>query len=104
MGGPEKTTDFFRLFMVPGMGHCGGGPGPNTFDAVSALDKWVAHGSAPEKIVASHVDQRQCGSHAAAMSLSAGGALERLGQHRRGGELHLRESGTAGVSRRLIPV
>jgi feruloyl esterase len=55
MGGPEKTTDFFRLFMVPGMGHCGGGPGPNTFDAVAALDQWVDHGKAPEKIVASHI-------------------------------------------------
>ena len=54
MGGPEKTKDFFRLFMAPGMGHCGGGPGPNIFDAVSALDKWVAQGSAPEKIIASH--------------------------------------------------
>jgi len=55
MGGSAQTTDFFRLFMVPGMGHCGGGPGPNTFDAVGALNQWVEHGKAPEKIVASHV-------------------------------------------------
>ena len=55
MGGPENTSDFFRLFMVPGMGHCGGGPGPNTFDAVAALDQWVDQGKAPEKIVASHL-------------------------------------------------
>jgi feruloyl esterase len=55
MGGSAQTTDFFRLFMVPGMGHCGGGPGPNAFDAVGALDQWVEHGKAPEKIVASHV-------------------------------------------------
>jgi len=54
MGGEEKTATFFRLFMAPGMGHCGGGPGPNTFDALSALDKWVTEGEAPEKIVASH--------------------------------------------------
>jgi len=54
MGGPEKTTDFFRLFMVPGMGHCGGGVGPNTFDAVAALDAWVSQGTPPEKIIASH--------------------------------------------------
>jgi feruloyl esterase len=54
MGGAAKTTDFFRLFMVPGMGHCSGGPGPNTFDAVGALDQWVSHGDAPQKIVASH--------------------------------------------------
>ncbi|HWY47848.1 MAG TPA: tannase/feruloyl esterase family alpha/beta hydrolase [Bryobacteraceae bacterium] len=55
MGGPGQTTDFFRLFMVPGMGHCGGGAGPNTFDAVGALDQWVEHGTAPEKIVAAHI-------------------------------------------------
>jgi feruloyl esterase len=55
MGGPGQTTDFFRLFMVPGMGHCGGGSGPNTFDAVGALDQWVEHGKAPEKIIASHI-------------------------------------------------
>jgi feruloyl esterase len=54
MGGAEKTSDFFRLFMVPGMGHCSGGPGPNTFDAVGALDEWVTRKAAPEKIVASH--------------------------------------------------
>jgi tannase/feruloyl esterase len=54
MGGAEKTKDFFRLFMAPGMAHCAGGPGPNTFDAVTALDKWVTAGAAPEKIIASH--------------------------------------------------
>jgi feruloyl esterase len=58
MGGPDRTTDFFRLFMVPGMGHCGGGTGPNTFDAVGALDQWVGYGKAPEKIIASHLTNR----------------------------------------------
>ena len=37
------------------MGHCGGGAGPNTFDAVAALDQWVEHGAAPEKIIAAHI-------------------------------------------------
>jgi feruloyl esterase len=54
MGEAEKTTAFFRLFMVPGMGHCSGGPGPSAFDALGALDKWVAQGTAPDRIVASH--------------------------------------------------
>ena len=44
-----------RLFLVHGMGHCGGGPGPDNFDALGTLDQWVDHGAAPEKIVASHV-------------------------------------------------
>ena len=41
--------------MIPGMGHCGGGEGPNTFDMVSPLDNWVEHGEAPSRIVASHL-------------------------------------------------
>jgi len=51
----EETQQYVRLFMVPGMGHCAGGPGPDTFDGVGALDDWAASGAAPEKIIASHV-------------------------------------------------
>jgi feruloyl esterase len=51
-GGLAETLDFFRLFMAPGMSHCGGGPGPNSFDAVSPLVDWVEHGVAPAAIVA----------------------------------------------------
>ena len=47
------VSGFYRLFMVPGMFHCSGGPGPNTFDTVSALEQWVEHGKAPDRIVAS---------------------------------------------------
>lgn len=48
---------FARLFLAPGMGHCGGGPGPDNFDALAALEKWVEEGAAPESIVASHLSQ-----------------------------------------------
>jgi feruloyl esterase len=41
MGGAANTGDFVRLFMVPGIGHYGGGPGPASFDALPALDAWV---------------------------------------------------------------
>ena len=54
MGGHDRTADFLRLFMAPGMGHCGGGEGPNTFDTLAALDGWVTNGAAPAKIIASH--------------------------------------------------
>jgi feruloyl esterase len=54
MGGPAKTAEFARLFMVPGMGHCGGGEGPNNFDTVSAIEQWVEKGTAPEQMIASH--------------------------------------------------
>ena len=54
LGGSSKVHGSYRLFMAPGMGHCGGGEGPNTFDMVSALEQWVEHGHAPDRIVASH--------------------------------------------------
>ena len=73
MGGHPATHSFFRLFMVPGMAHCGGGPGPNFFggygpsgptaseikidrehDILNAVVQWVETGSAPEHIIGSH--------------------------------------------------
>lgn len=53
--GQKDTDGFVRLFMVPGMEHCGGGPGPSVFDAVESLDQWVEHGVAPEHINAAHL-------------------------------------------------
>ena len=54
LGGGSKVAHAYRLFMAPGMGHCGGGEGPNTFDMVAALEQWVERGQAPDRIVASH--------------------------------------------------
>jgi len=54
MGGLAATQSFYRLFMAPGMGHCAGGPGPNQFDAVTALEQWVEKGVAPDTLIASH--------------------------------------------------
>ena len=53
MHGLSRVRDFFRFFLVPDMHHCGGGPGPNTFDAFTALVNWVERGKAPQQIVAS---------------------------------------------------
>jgi feruloyl esterase len=49
-----ETDSSVRLFMVPGMGHCAGGPGATTFDAVGALDQWVTGIMVPDSIPASH--------------------------------------------------
>jgi feruloyl esterase len=54
LGESSRVHDSYRLFMAPGMGHCGGGQGPNTFDMVTALEQWVEHGKAPDRISASH--------------------------------------------------
>jgi feruloyl esterase len=42
-----------RLYMAPGMGHCGGGEGPNAFDALAALEQWREEGNAPTELIAS---------------------------------------------------
>jgi feruloyl esterase len=54
LGGLEKTEASVRLFMAPGMSHCGGGDGPSAFDMVAPLEQWVEHGDAPERVIASH--------------------------------------------------
>ncbi len=53
LGGRDKIDSAYRLFMAPGMGHCGGGEGPNSFDMLTALELWVERGKAPDQILAS---------------------------------------------------
>ena len=48
--GPEQD-DWLRLFMVPGMAHCRGGPGVDTLDAISALEQWREEGRAPSEML-----------------------------------------------------
>ena len=48
MGG--RQDDFIRLFMAPGMNHCGGGPGPNQVNWMAALERWREAGTAPDRI------------------------------------------------------
>jgi feruloyl esterase len=62
--GRKQADEFVELFMVPGMQHCGGGPGPSDFGAMSpaaadpdhsmmkAMEQWVEKGPAPAKIIA----------------------------------------------------
>lgn len=51
--GLSRTQENVRLFLVPGMHHCSGGPGPDRFDTLSALEAWVEQGKPPEAIAAS---------------------------------------------------
>ena len=55
--GSETTSDFYRLFMVPGMFHCGGGLGTDRFDALTPLVNWVEGGAAPDQIPAARVER-----------------------------------------------
>jgi hypothetical protein len=49
-----KTDDFARFYLFPGMAHCGGGVGPNTFDVLTPLMSWVETGNAPYALVANN--------------------------------------------------
>jgi feruloyl esterase len=56
VGGQAQADMFARLFLAPGVHHCGGGPGPGSFDMLSALEAWVERGEAPSRIVASRAE------------------------------------------------
>ena len=68
----EEIQEFYRLFMVPGMAHCGGGDGANVFgngvnapvvdadhDLLKALERWVEQGGAPQEIIANSLREQQ---------------------------------------------
>jgi len=50
-----KQDGWLDLYMVPGMEHCRGGPGPNQINWMGALERWRESGAAPAQIIASHV-------------------------------------------------
>jgi feruloyl esterase len=52
--GANETKDFTELFMVPGMAHCRGGNGPDTFDTIGTLEKWREQGVTPKTIAATN--------------------------------------------------
>ncbi|WP_329213183.1 tannase/feruloyl esterase family alpha/beta hydrolase [Streptomyces sp. NBC_00683] len=56
MGGAAATSSFARLFLLPGVAHCGGGQGPDSFDALTAVVDWVTRGEAPGSLATTAVD------------------------------------------------
>jgi len=54
--GTAQVDESMRLYMVPGMMHCGGGDGTSNFDMVPVLERWVESGQAPDRIVASRMN------------------------------------------------
>ena len=52
--GKSVAGKSIALYLVPGMGHCQGGPGTDSFDKVAAIEAWVSTGAAPAEIIASH--------------------------------------------------
>lgn len=56
--GDPAARDYARLYMLPGVLHCAGGPGPDRVDWVDAIRAWVEEGRAPERLVASKLDEQ----------------------------------------------
>ena len=56
VGNRSDTQGFFRLYTVPGMGHCGGGEGADHIDYLSYLESWVERGEVPDRMIGAHVE------------------------------------------------
>lgn len=59
MGGPAATAQFARLFMLPGVSHCGGGQGPSSMDALDAVVAWVEQGTPPTSLLTTQTPTAQ---------------------------------------------
>ncbi|MBL4639253.1 MAG: tannase/feruloyl esterase family alpha/beta hydrolase [Kordiimonadaceae bacterium] len=57
MGGRDQIHDYMRLFLMPGLNHCDGGVGPETFEALSLLEDWVENGNAPDMMMTNKLFQ-----------------------------------------------
>ena len=94
-GGPHDddfsgVQKFYRLFRAPGVGHCGGGAGPQPQGLFDALVNWVENKVPPKTITAHGHHRRRGHAHAAAVPVPADRHLQGQRQHRRRGQLHLR--------------
>ncbi len=90
-----KQDDWMRLFLMPGVGHCGGGVGPDQADFLGALERWREQGVAPGQIIATRPAGR--GGSATPMSrpLCPHPQVARYtgsGRYGRGEELHVRRT------------
>ena len=89
VGGAREADAFLRTYFVPGMHHCSGGPGPNSFDMLPVLEDWVERGVSPARVMAT-------GQSTLASPLPAPAGRALLGKRRRQrcGELPLRSAVT----------
>ena len=75
LGAAAASRDSYRLFMVPGMAHCGGGEGTSDFDMLTALENWVEKGIRPDRVQGSRIRDGKVGPHAAGLPLSRDSSL-----------------------------
>jgi feruloyl esterase len=55
--GKSAAGKSIQLYMVPGMNHCQGGVGTDSFDKIAVIEEWMAKGTAPAQIIASHATE-----------------------------------------------
>ena len=85
--------------MAPGMGHCGGGNGPSSFDMLTALEAWVEEGAAPNSVLAERQRDGRVDRTRPALPLPGAGGLQRQRQRGRRSQLLLPDA--VGVVRRV---
>ena len=76
MGGYAQVQRNARLFMVPGMQHCEGGSGPNSFDTLTAMENWAEKGDGAGRDPRHALHERCGGPHHAAVQVSRAGSLQ----------------------------
>ena len=88
IGAPD-TDRSVRLYMVPGMIECNGGPGTDTFDMLGVMRRWVERGEAPTDVHGIARRARKSGTHASALPVSSSRDVQRQRKHGRREKLHL---------------
>lgn len=86
-----KAADFARLFPVPGMNHCSGGPATDKFDMLTALENWVERGIAPDSIHATATNPAYFGASARSRPLCP---FPKFAQYNGAGDINVAESFT----------
>ena len=102
IGSAPQNADSLRLFLAPGMGHCGGGDGPNAFDMVSALERWVENNQAPALIVASHSTDGKLGRTQPLCPYPQVAKAQRNWKPRRSREFPVRAAVTRGLMQQRV--
>ena len=100
--GKEAAAKGIALYMVPGMNHCQGGAGTDTFDKMAAIEAWVATGARPKQIIASHQTAGRW-TRRARCAVPAGGEIQRRRRYERRREFYVRRAVRGDVGRRQRP-
>ena len=94
----KNQNNWMQLFMVPGMGHCSGGAGPNQIDWMGALENWREKGQTPASIIGKGTERRNA-DDTADVPASSGRHLQGQRRHQRRCEFRLQVSGSGDADR-----